>query len=254
MGQIYYSFDPTKGSYEIKDLFDLLHRYYPDIPADPKSFNKQNFVSDSEKDRTIRELNELIKRHEIDNEKNNKELESLRGKLKETEELYEEAKKLSIQIEKLKEENAAKEEKYQTDFKNEINKIKSEKEEEIALLRKQIEWYVKKLANYEPSLNGDVGNEKYFNIDGVNLQETFSSDAPFIGKVDADGNAIFTFNVDKGPHKYYAQNVSEIENYCEIIDSVEGTNHIGLGEWGKGKFNNGLLVVVEKAKIKLVRE
>ena len=250
MGQIQYSFDPTRP-YEIKDLFDLLHKFYPEIPADPKSFYKQNSSADSEKDSKIRELNETIKRHEKENEKNNKKIDSLREKLKEAEEL---SKMASDQNKKLIDENAEKETKLRTEFKTEINKIKEEKEKEIASLNKQIESYVKKLAIYEPTLNGDTGNDKFFRIDKSNLEETFSSDAPFIGKVDVEGNAIFNFNVERGQHKYYAQNVYELENYCEIIENIEGANHIGLGEWGKGKFHDGLLVVTQKAKIKLVRE
>lgn len=257
MGQIHYSFDPTKN-WEIKDLFDLLHKFYPEIPADPKSYNKQNPSADSEKDRTIRELNELIKRHEKENEKNNKEIERLREKLKEAEELSkmesDEAEKLSIQNKKLIDENAETENKLRTEFNTEINKIKEEKEKEIASLNRQIESYVKKLAIYEPTLNGETGNDKFFQIDGPNLQETYSSDAEFIGKVDVEGNAIFNFNVEKGQHKHFAQNPFELESYCEIIERIEGANHIGLGEWGRGKFHNGLLVVTTKAKIKLVRE
>lgn len=253
MGQIHYFFDPTR-SYEIKDLFDLLHKFYPEIPADPKSYNKQIYSDDSENDRTIREQNELIKRLEKENEKNIKEIESLREKLKEAEELYkmesDEVEKLSNQNKKLIDENAEKE----TELKSEINKIKEEKEKEIASLNKQIDSYAKKLAIYEPTLNGETGNDRFFRIEGANLEETLSLEAPFIGKVDGEGNAIFNFNVERGQHKYYAQNVSELENYCETIESIEGANHIGLGEWGKGKFRNGVLVVTTKAKIKLVRE
>lgn len=257
MGQIHYSFDPTR-SYEIKDLFDFLHKLYPEIPADPKSYNKQNSSADSEKDRTIRELNDIIKKHEKENEKNNKEIESLREKLKEAEELSkmesDEVEKLSNQNKNLIDENAKNETKLRTEFKSEINKIKEEKEKEIASLNKQIESYAKKLAIYEPTLNGETGNDRFFRIEGSNLEETLSSEAPFIGKVDVEGNAIFNFNVEKGPHKHFAQNPSELENYCEIIESIEGANHIGLSEWGKGKFLNGSLVVTTKAKIKLVRE
>ena len=51
MGQIHYSFDPNRGLHEIKDLFDLLHRYFPNIPDDPKKIGAPS-SADSEKDKT----------------------------------------------------------------------------------------------------------------------------------------------------------------------------------------------------------
>lgn len=258
MGQINYSFDPTKGRYEIKDLFDLLHRFYPEIPDDPYNYNKQNSANNLEKDREIQELNGIIEKQKNETENKNKEIESLKEKLKDAEESSkmrsEEVEELQNQIKKINEESTAKEDKLQTDFKNEIDKLKEEKEREIASLNKQLENYKMKLALYEPTMNGDTGSDIFFNIEGCNLLHTNSSDAPFIGKVDVEGKAIFTFNVERGQHKYYVQNVSELKDYCDIIESVEGANHIGLGEWGKGQFHNGLLIVTTKAKIKLVKE
>ena len=264
MGQIHYSFDPTRGLYEIKDLFDLLHRYFPNIPDDPKKIGVPS-SSDSEKDKTIRDLNEAIKRHQKEHEKNRETITDLEQKLKDAEgmnKIYDEdTERLSKQVkekiaenEKLIAEHANKEIKLMNDFKEEKSKIEQEHQSEIQKLNKEIEQLIKKLNIYEPSLNGDTGSDKYFNVEGPNLGETLSADAPFIGKVDMEGQTIFNFNVEKGPHKYFSQHPEELDNYCEIIDSLEGANHIGLGEWGQGKYHNGLLVVTKKAKIKLVRE
>lgn len=266
MGQIHYSFDPTKGiySYELKDLFDLLHRYYPEIPADPKKIGAPS-SSDSEKDKTIRDLKDEIKIRQREEDKSTAKITELEQKLHDAEEmnklLDQDSERLSQQvkdklaeIEKLVAAHSEKETKLQNDFMNDKNKIEQEHQHEVQELRKQIEQLIKKLNVYEPTLNGEPGSDKYFIVEGPNLAETYIADAPFIGKVSADGQTIFNFNVEKGPHKHYSQNPQELENFCEVIESIDGANHVGLGEWGQGKFLNGLLVVTKKAKIKLIRE
>ena len=263
MGQINYSFDP-KSIYELGDLFDLLHRYYPEIPADYRKIGAPN-SSDSEKDKAIRELNKEIELHQKENEKNVARISELEQQLKDAQELCkiaeDDSERFSQQIKGMKAENdrlvaehAEKEQKLNNDFKDKLNTIKEEKEKDIASLQKQISELVKKLAIYEPSLNGGTEEDKFFNIEGINLSETYDDSAPFIGKVNANGDAIFNFNNDKGQHQFYSQNPSDLESFCEILDSVDGANHIGLGEWGKGKYNRGLLVITQKAKIKLTRE
>lgn len=258
------AFDPTRGLYEIKDLFDLLHRYYPEIPADPKKIGIPS-SSDSEKDKTIRDLKDEIKIRQRDAEKNATKISDLEKKLHESEEMVkildQDSERLSQQvkdklseIEKLDASYKDRETKLQNDFKSEKNKIEQEHQHEVQELRKQIEQLVKKINVYEPTLNGEPGSDKYFNVEGPNLGETLIADAPFIGKVSADGQTIFNFNVEKGPHKHYSKNPQELENFCEVIESLDGANRIGLGEWGQGKFLNGLLVVTKKAKIKLIRE
>lgn len=266
MGQIHYSFDPTRGfnSFEIKDLFDLLHRYYPEIPDDPKKIGAPSSF-DSEKDRTIRELNDIIKKHEKENEKNVSTINELEQKLKDAQDMekvaLDDSERLSQQvndkiaeIKKLASEYAENEKKLQNDFKNEKDKIEQEHQREVQKLNKEIEQLKEKLNYYDPTFNGEQSSDKYFNVEDKNLVETKSYDAPFIGKVSAEGKTIFSFNFEKGPHKYYSQNPNELENFCEITEIIEGANHIGREEWGQGKFSNGLLVVSKKAKIKLIRE
>ena len=165
------------------------------------------------------------------------------------------SKQKDAQIKKLTEENATKYNELQSNFTKEINKVKDEKEKEIAKLNKQINDLMKRISVYEPSLSGDVGDDKYFGIEGPILNETLSDDAPIIGRVDVDGNAIYQFNVEKGPHKSMCQKIAELEQFFDIVDRIEGANHISMCEWGKAKYNNGTMVPIEpKAKIKLTRE
>lgn len=241
------------GIYELKDLFDLLHKYIPEIPADPRKIGSNE--NSSEKDRTINEL----ERHRKDAEKSSKKIDPLDEELKEAKEYdrlaEDDSKQKDAQIKKLTEENATKYNELQSNFTKEINKVKDEKEKEIAKLNKQINDLMKRISVYEPSLSGDVGDDKYFGIEGPILNETLSDDAPIIGRVDVDGNAMYQFNVEKGAHKSMCQKIAELENFFEIVDSVERANHISICEWGKAKYHNGTLVPIEpKAKIKLTRK
>ena len=245
------------GIYELKDLFDLLHKYFPEIPADFRKIGSNENSSD--KDREINEQNELIKRYQKEVEKNAKKLESLDAELKEAKEYArlaeDDAKQKDAQIKKLIEENVTKCNELQSGFTKELNNVKDEKEKEIAKLNKQINDLMKRISVYEPSLSGDVGDDKYFSIEGPLLNETLSDDAPIIGRVDVDGNAIYQFNVEKGPHKSMCQKMAELEQFFDIVDRIEGANHISMCEWGKAKYNNGTMVPIEpKAKIKLTRE
>ena len=76
----------------------------------------------------------------------------------------------------------------------------------------------------------------------------------YLGKVDGEGNAIYQFNVEKGHHKENIMRINELSDFFEIVDRIDEANHIGMGEWGKAKYNNGTMVVIAKAKIKLTRE
>ena len=264
MGQIHYTFDPTKQN-EIYDLFNFLHRLYPEITDNPMKIGAPS-ISDTEKDREICELNNKEKNYQMKYEDNSKIIIDLNQKLQEVEDrnkINEQDKEsLSKQIEEINAEkeslirqHAEKETKLQNDFETEKRRIEQEHQTEVQKLNKEIELLKKKLNHYEPTLNGEHSSDKKFNVEGQNLRETYDENAPFIGKVGLEGQTIFNFNLDKGPHKYYSQNPQELKNYCEIIESMDGANHIGLGEWGQGTlYNGGLLVVAKKAKIKLVRE
>lgn len=245
------------GISELRDLFDLLHRYFPDIPADPRKIG--SIENSLEKDRSINELNELLKKYRKDAEKSTAKIESLDADLKEAKDysqmVEEESGKKSAQIKKLTEENETKISELQLEHSKELNRLKDEKEKEIQTLQKEINDLKKRISAYEPSLIGDVGDDKYFSIEGPILNQTLSDDAPIIGRVGVDGNAIYQFNVEKGPHKLMCQKIAELENFFEIVDSVERANHISICEWGKAKYHNGTLIPIEpKAKIKLTRE
>lgn len=247
----------SMGIYELRELFYLLHRLFPDIPEDPRKIG--SIENSLEKDRSINDLNELVKRYRKDEEKSTAKIESLDAELKEAKDfsqmVREERDKKSAQIKKLLEENETKISELQFEHSKELNRLKNEKEKEIQTLQKEINDLKKRISAYEPSLIGDVGDNKYFSIEGQMLYQTLSDDAPIIGRVGVDGNALYQFNVEKGAHKSMCQKIAELENFFEIVDSVEMANHISICEWGKAKYHNGTLVPIEpKAKIKLTRE
>lgn len=243
--------------YELRDLFDLLHRFFPDIPADPREIG--SIENSLDKDRLIKELNESLNKSRKDEEKSAANIKSLSAELKEAKDysqmVEEESDKKSTQIKKLTEENETKISELQCEHSKELNRLKDEKEKEIQTLQKEINDLRKRISAYEPSLSGDVGDNKYFSIEGSIFNQTLSDDAPIIGRVGVDGNAIYQFNVEKGPHKSMCQKIAELEYFFEIVDSVERANHISICEWGKAKYDNGTMVPIEpKAKIKLTRE
>ena len=265
MGQIHYTFDPTKQN-EINDLFNFLHCLYPEITDNPMMIGAPSIL-DTEKDREICELNNKEKDYQMKYEDNSKIIIELKQKLKEVEDrnkineqekenLFKQIKEISAEKESLISQHAEKETKLQDDFETEKRRIEQEHQTEVQKLNKEIEQLKKNLNHYVPTLNGEVSLDLYFNVDGETLIKTYDDTAPFIGKVGFDGRqTIFNFNVDKGPHKYYSQNPQELKNYCEIIESIDGANHIGLGEWGQGMLYNGYsLRLTKKAKIKLDRE
>lgn len=258
MGQIHYSFDPLRD-YEIKDLFTVLNKFYPYIPDDPKKLENMTVGSDPEKDRTIQDLREEIKVRQRDADKQTKEIETLTSKLQETERLLkiseDDNKQGKEELNKLQENFSLKEQELNQSFTAELTKVKTEKEKEIAKLNKDIAELSKRISIYEPSIIGDTGENKFFNIEGSYLNETLSKDAPIVGKVGLNGMAMYQFNVEKGPHKTFSQNTAELGNFFEVIEQIDGSNHISIGEWGTAKFNNnGTMSVITKAKIKLTRE
>lgn len=216
MAQIQFTFNPN-CTYDVKDLFSFLHKMYPEIPEDYHKLGDSS-SSDSNKDEHIKTLTDKIQGLEEDNKKYIETISTL----------------------------------------EEFNKNYTEKENNlnnnIISLQGRISELEKKLSVYEPSLNG--GEElKYFNIESMHLLETCDNSAPFVGRVDSNSNAIFNFNIDKGEHRRFSQNPTELKDFCEIVESIDDANHIGLGEWGRGRYlQGGMLIVDTKAKIKLTRE
>lgn len=81
MGQIQYSFDPTRD-YELKDLFVFLNKYYDYIPDNPQKLRSANYGVSSDKDRKINELNELLKHNQKDVEEKIRNLNLCEANLK----------------------------------------------------------------------------------------------------------------------------------------------------------------------------
>ena len=222
MIELKYTFNINKGLSELDELFDFLHRYYEYIPA---NYNDIKSLSDSNRQKTDR-INELEKQLEY------------------------------LKQEKLNLSNRETEYKKKIDEHDEnVERINKEHETEVCSLKNQIEELKKKISRYEPILNGEIDSEKYFKItNDTLLEETMDNEAPFVGKIDAEGNAIFNFNVDKGKHNYYSQNHYLLQNFCEITKISDGViNKINPGECGKGHYNNGVLFVRSKAKISITR-
>lgn len=207
---------------KVKEFVDFHDKYLSNISTDSHKIDTS--TSELEKENENCRLNDEIKRLEDENSNLKQEVQIFNEKEKE--------------------------------HYSELERIKNEKDKDVASLNEQIKDLKKKLAIYEPSLNGDIGDKMFFKIEGTHLKETRDDTAPFVGnKVDVEGNAIFNFNVEKGSHILYSQNISELEKFCEILDSsIDEANHIIIREWGKGKYVNGYLNMKSKAKIQLTRK
>lgn len=257
MGQIHYSFDPTR-EFELNDLFILLSKYYSYIPSDPNKLRRASFENDPDKDRKIKDQQDMLNRYAKDTEKNNARIDDLNRKLDEAQSRYklaeDEIKQKDEKIKKLTDELSDHLKKSKEELSSEVNRVKEEKEKEIAKRSKQVNDLLKRVSIYEPSLSGDITDDKYFEFRHGTLEETLSDDAPVVGRVDVDGNANYQFNVDKGPHKTWSQRIDELKEYFEIADAIEGANHISWSEWGTARYNSGTMAILTKAKIKLTRE
>lgn len=258
MGKIQYTFDPTDRG-DINDLFVLLNKLDPKIPADPGSYTTQGNVNVAEYERKIKEQDELLKRYEKQTSQDAAVNEDLRKKFEEADGCLklaqEEINQKNSQIDTLSREKVDIEVKLTQDSKDEINKVKAEKDEEINELNTQIKKLIEKLSGYEPMIgNGEGVDTKYFKIAGNNLEETGDWSAPFIGKVEVNGDALFQFNAEKGPHMKYSQDSTELEKFCDIVEKIDNANHISWVKWGTGKFTGDILKVSTKAQIKLTKE
>ena len=228
--------------YDLKELFKFLHKLNPEIPEDYANIGSVN-SNNSEKDEKIKELEKNLKRYEEEN-KNKANLEQELQNAKRTLEVKD------SMIEQLKNEKEVALNKQKEELTQKINL----KDDEITKLNNQIHELESRISIYEPTLSNNISEKKYFNIEDSFLNETMSDDAPIIAKIDANGNGIFQFNIDKGPHKTMSQNKAVLDNFFEIIEEIEGANHISMGEWGKAKYRHGTLTVNTKAKIRLTRD
>lgn len=237
--QIQITFDSTKDLDELREFFTNFDKFYQEKTVNFEKIDVQVPINIGE-DRTNYGFNELKEHEDKDeNEKNSEKIMLLEQQLKNAVEKLERLERENSQLKNAKTELENQSQKCELEFK----KITEEKND----LRKR-------LNVYEPILDGDVSN-KYFKIEDLNLTETGYENAPFIGKVGMDGKVIFHFNEENGPHEKYSQDPSELTAFCDIIESIDGANHISLGKCGTGTFYGaGLLRVESKAEIKLTRE
>lgn len=234
---------------DLKTSFKILHSIIPEIPEDYTKIGSAN-NNDSEKDKRIKELEERLKTCE---EEKKKELDNIQKQLdeknKNSQLIQKELEQKDTLIETLQGEKEAVLSN-QEKLEQEIKRLNNENTE----LSEQVKNLKNKISIYDPSYSSDHNEKKYFNIEGMQLIETMSDDAPIISNVYADGKAKFQFNFEKGPHKYMSQNKATLENFFEITKEFEGANHISIVEWGEARYQNGILTVDTKAKINLTRD
>lgn len=264
MGKISYTFDP-EYHIDIRDLFKFLNKLYSSIPAnidDLKNRNVGGPVSATQQNK-IRELEDLIKRHQDQTSKDQKLIEDLTRERDDYKELYEKTKNQAsekdIKIHELEQRQSDEQQKANQEFLQRLNTVKQEKELEIADLHKKINELRKQLSNFIPTIGDGKDSEEWFmgiqTSDKTKLERSYSDDEPFKAIVNADGEASFTFNTEKGPHKDFSQNPYKLEDFCEITEQLDNANHISPVAWGTGRVSDdGTLKVEKKAKVKLVRE
>lgn len=261
MGKISYTFDP-EYIIDIQDLFKFLNKLYSFIPANLDDLKNQNVgepVSATQLSK-IKDLEELIKRHQDQTSKDQKSIENLTMERDDYKELYEktenQASEKDVKIHELERKLSDELQKANQEFQQRLNTIKQEKELEIADLNKKIDELRKQLSDFIPTIGNGKDSEEWFMAiyDKSTLERSYDVDEPFKAIVNAEGEASFTFNTEKGPHKEYSQNPYKLEGFCEITEQLDGANHIAPVAWGTGHVSDGMLKVEKKAKVKLVRE
>jgi hypothetical protein len=81
-------------------------------------------------------------------------------------------------------------------------------------------------------------------------------DAPYKAKVSSSGEASYQFNTEKGPCKDACNDKKKyLLPYCDIEEDLADATGIRPSTWGKAEFksNTDELVIISKAKVKLVR-
>ena len=261
MGKISYTFDP-EYSIDIRDLFKFLNKLYSFIPANLDDLKNQNVggsVSATQLSK-IKELEDLIKRHQDQTSKDQKCIENLTKERDDYKELYEktenQASEKDAKIHELERKISDEQQKANQEFQQRLNTIKQEKELETADLNKKVDELRKQLSDFIPTIGNGKDSEEWFMAiyDKTTLERSYSVDEPFKAIVNAEGEASFTFNTEKGPHKEYSQNPYKLEGFCEITERLDGANHIAPVAWGTGHVSGDILKVEKKAKVKLVRE
>ena len=252
---------PLSG-YDKEDIRKVLQNLCPEILGNPYPNRSSGMrgMYDYNQSGRIKELEEankgLQEKTAQDKEKIEelqKEANSYKSKCEETSQQInakdEEIQKLRMQYSEEKE----KADKVKNDLIDDIEK----KRQNIERLCKEIEELKRRLSEFIPTFgSGESQEEWYMEIcgDKKTLQRSNNNQEPFKAIVNANGEASFTFNVDKGPHREYCQNTQELTPFCDIEDQIDGANRIVARAWGKGHVTNDVLTVESKAKIKLVRE
>ena len=216
----------------------------------------------------IREQNEIIKRHEKENEQKEQRLRdqetqilSLKKSLdQKTNEFKAEKDKLEknlydaleevkkVQVEKESKLNQANKKlgELEQQFKSNL----SEKDREIRKLRKQLE-------NYSVSFGTDDPSEKiYFGVsENGSLEESMISSISLYCANRKGDIYRFSVNTEDGPIKNAISNYEHLLlPFCEIIIKEEAANTIHIDSVGQARVVGSQLNIITKAKISLIKQ
>lgn len=204
-----------------------------------------------------RELEQDIKRYNKEVQKNQQEIQTKNSSI---ETLKEENKNLQSLLEEAQQHVKESEDncmKMLAEEQEKYRKLKQNTEYERRTLEREIEKLKGKIEMYEPNIGIRFGEDQFYNISGTVLVQTMDDKAPYIAKMQSDGNSyIFQFNKNKGPVVQACENRDEMLNpFCMIIGEIpDGANSIGWGTWGTAKSTpSGDLKVEIPAQIKLTK-
>ena len=252
---------PLSG-YDKEDIRKVLQNLCPEILENPYPNRSSGMrgMYDYNQSSKIKELEETNKGLR---EKATQDKEKIGELQKEVDSYKSKCEEASQQINAKDEEIRDLKQKHSEDNKTadeEIKKLKDDienKQQEIERQGSEIDELRRRLSEFIPTFgSGESQEEWYMEIvgDKKTLLRSNNEQDPFKAIVSANGDASFSFNVDKGPHREYCQNTQKLTPFCDIEDQMDGANRIVAGAWGKGHVANDVLTVESKAKVKLVRE
>lgn len=199
------------------------------------------------------ELEQDIKRYNKEVQKNQQEIQAKNSSI---ETLKEENKSLQSQLEEAQQ-YVKKIEKMLDEEREKFRKLEQNTVYERRTLELEIEKLKGKIEMYEPNIGIRFGEDQFYNISGTVLVQTMDDKAPYIAKMQSDGNSyIFQFNNNKGPVVQACENKDEmLKPFCRIIGEIpDGANSIGWDKWGTAKSTpSGDLKVEIPAQIKLTK-
>lgn len=161
--------------------------------------------------------------------------------------------------------------KNETEHKSEIKKCKDECSSSLETTRREKEKLIREidskeqeinklkklLESYSVSFGSDDPNEKIFfevSEEGHLTETCIESDSLYYA-CKTDEHYRYSINTENGPIKKACDNIElYLAPYCEIVDSVNDANFIQMIKVGTAKFHNTKFEVIQKVKIKLIKQ